>query len=160
MATKNTKNDTKNNPVDLDSEEQKALQALEAIRAKKQLAEAEKAAKIQSLIDQLPGYFGVPSMVEVMAILNPPKSKKKPAANGEATTRKARVAVTAEMKDGIIKALKAGSKTDALAASYGVSAQTVQKIKRDAGLTRGSTPAPTAAVVSTPAHAETPAAVA
>ena len=62
-----------------------------------------------------------------------PKAKK--AAKGS-TGRAKRTLITAELRQGIIDALKAGGKGNAVAAKFGVSVPTLHNIKKAAGLTK------------------------
>lgn len=65
-----------------------------------------------------------------------PKTETKVAAPVKAGKRK-RARVTPELKEQIVKALKAGGKTaGAVAAEFGVSGATVNNIKKAAGLTK------------------------
>jgi hypothetical protein len=63
-----------------------------------------------------------------------PKPGKKAGKGGG--RRKKRAKITAELRDQIIAAVKAGGTGNAVASKYGVSLPTVQNIKRDAGLTK------------------------
>ena len=62
-----------------------------------------------------------------------PKAKK--AAKGS-TGRAKRTLITAELRQGIIDALKVGGKGNAVAAKFGVSVPTLHNIKKAAGLTK------------------------
>ncbi|MBI4624645.1 MAG: transposase family protein [Verrucomicrobia bacterium] len=65
-----------------------------------------------------------------------PRSGAKAEAPAKAGKRK-RARITPELKDQIVKALKAADKTvSAVAAEFGVSGATVNNIKKEAGLTR------------------------
>lgn len=67
------------------------------------------------------------------------KSTRKAApkkAAGKAKKRAKRTVITAELKKGIIAALKAGGKGAAVAAKFGVSVPTLHNIKKAAGLTK------------------------
>lgn len=69
-----------------------------------------------------------------------PKAKKAvkqaaPKAKGSANRAK-RTLITAELRQGIIAALKAGGKGNAVAAKFGVSVPTLHNIKKAAGLTK------------------------
>ncbi len=69
----------------------------------------------------------------------PSKAKKAPAAKKAAkgsTGRAKRTLITAELRQGIIDALKAGGKGNAVAAKFGVSVPTLHNIKKAAGLTK------------------------
>lgn len=127
MATKNKKDTQADTSATVDKELAEILQRKAELEAKKELLAEEKRQKIQALIAGLPEYMGVATMEEALALIR-----------GESKgPRKARTTVTAEMRTGIIDSLKAGDKTgDQIAANFGVSAQTVAKIKRDAKLTR------------------------
>jgi DNA invertase Pin-like site-specific DNA recombinase len=70
------------------------------------------------------------------AVKAAPKAEVKAEAPVKAGKRK-RARVTPELKDQIVKALKAGGKTaGAVAAEFGVSGATVNNIKKAAGLTK------------------------
>jgi hypothetical protein len=121
------------------------LTALQKAEAQVQLLRQKAASERAAHLKNLHAAFGFTSRAELIDALAALDGSGRRAAPGKATTskaaastatRKGRVRVTPGMKADIIKAIKAGDSGGAVATRFGVSSQTVQNIKKAAGLVK------------------------
>lgn len=126
----------------LQAEEDKLKAQLAAIAEKRQAAEIAKTEKLANQVRGLPALLGVGSLSDVISLVR----QVDKGTLGKLATDASRsyVRLTDAQKAEIVEKLKGGAQASALVAQYGVSAPTIQAIKKDAGLVKSYAPRDTA----------------
>jgi len=133
--------------ADIATEEQKLKAQLEALATARQAQETAAREKIANQVRELPKMLGVGSLADVINLVR----QVEKGTLGKLATDASRsyVRLTDEQKKEIVAKLKNGIQASVLVVEYGVSAPTIQAIKKDAGLVRSYAPREAAAAPAT-----------
>jgi hypothetical protein len=140
--------------AEIASQEQKLKAQLAELANAREAQETAAREKIATQVRELPKMLGVGTLADVINLVR--QVEKGTLGKLAADASRSYVRLTEAQRAEIVEQLKKGIQASTLVEKYGVSAPTIQSIKKDAGLVKSynkgeATPAATEAVAATPA---------
>jgi hypothetical protein len=136
--------------AEIESQEQKLKAQLLELANAREARETAAREKVANQVRELPAMLGVDSLAAVVSLIR--QVEKGTLGKLAADASRTYVRLTNEQKAEIVEQLKQGVQASVLVVKYGVSAPTIQSIKKDAGLVKSyKKDEPAAAPVAAPA---------